>query len=123
MTANEAIGSTSLSLGISPRGHLHVAPGEPEAAPLPPNIGSRVAEAFQRGSGEGLLHLGAVEVATLLPPVLAYWRDFGHLFMERLCAVPDLDPKGPLEVAPPLNLLESRAAAAPPDVWGRVPDL
>ncbi len=114
MAEEEATGPASLSLGISPGGHLRVVPGEPGAALLPPEVGSRIAGAFHRGPGEGLLHLGAVEVAAVLPPVLAYWRDFGHLFMERLCAVPELDPKAPLQVAPPSGLLESRGAAAPP---------
>jgi superfamily II DNA or RNA helicase len=124
-------GTTSFSLGISPRGHLHVVPGEPGTPPIPPDVGSRIAEAFRRGPGEGLLHLGAVEVAAVLPPVLTYWRDLGHLFMERLCAVPELDPKAPLQVGLSSDHLESRGAAAPPmsggeyltpevleDLWG-----
>jgi len=51
---------------------------------------ARVGAAFERGSGHGLLHLGAVELTTELPSSLAFGRELAHLFMTRLCAVPDL---------------------------------
>jgi hypothetical protein len=45
-----------------------------------------LAAAFERGSGHGLLLLGADEVGAALPPVLSYWREFGARYVTALCA-------------------------------------
>src|SRR6202011_5490837 len=59
-----------------------------------PDQGSRLEKAFLRGSGHGLLWLGADEVATVLPPVLSYWRELGMRYMTALCALPvRLEPR------------------------------
>jgi superfamily II DNA or RNA helicase len=50
----------------------------------------RLVEAFGRGSGHGLLWLGANEVGTSLPPVLSYWRELGVRYVTALCAVPGI---------------------------------
>ena len=50
----------------------------------------RLEQAFVRGSGHGLLYLGADEVGTALPPVLSYWREFGARYVTALCALPGL---------------------------------
>ena len=44
-----------------------------QASALESDQGLRLEKAFLRGSGHGLLWLGADEVATVLPPVLSYW--------------------------------------------------
>jgi non-specific serine/threonine protein kinase len=108
-------GDAFISLALSPRGHLHVTPAAPGSPPLPPETAQRIAEAFARGPGEGLFDLGAVEVGSELPSVFAYWRDIGHLFMERLCALPDLETRGAnLQVPAPGDELALRAAGVPP---------
>jgi non-specific serine/threonine protein kinase len=79
-----------LDLAISPTGQIHLerVPGE---ADLPsPAAAARISAAFARGSSHGVLHLGAVELGTVLPSSLAFGRELAHLFMTRLCAVPDL---------------------------------
>ena len=48
----------------------------------------RLEKAFARGSGHGLLQLGAGEVEAILPPVFAYWRELGARYVTALCAVP-----------------------------------
>src|SRR5665647_1737524 len=50
--------------------------------------GLRLEKAFIRGSGHGLLRLGADEVGTALPPVLSYWRELGVRYVNALCALP-----------------------------------
>jgi superfamily II DNA or RNA helicase len=83
-------GAVVLELAVSPSGQLHLehVPGD---ADLPsPTAAARINSAFDRGSGHGLLHLGAVELGTVLPSSLAFGRELAHLFMTRLCAVPDL---------------------------------
>ena len=50
---------------------------------LEPDRGARIERAFIRGSGHGLLCLGADEVGTTLPPELSYWREFGARYERR----------------------------------------
>ncbi len=75
---------------ISPLGHVYLRQSEEAGEPLPKEAARRIAEAFAKGPAEGLLHLGASEVETRLPPAFAFFRDVGRLYMTRLCAVPDL---------------------------------
>jgi non-specific serine/threonine protein kinase len=73
-------------------------------------------KAFIRGSGHGLLRLGADEVGTALPPVLSYWRELGVRYVTALCALPgvgDGRTKPPVPV-PADGELDKMAAAAPP---------
>ena len=78
--------------------------------------GLRLEKAFIRGSGHGLLCLGADEVGTALPPVLSYWRDLGVRYVTALCALPGV---GDGRTKPPVPIpadgeLDKMAAAAPP---------
>ncbi|WP_307719441.1 DEAD/DEAH box helicase [Massilia cavernae] len=59
-------------------------------AAVAPAVLTRIRHAFERNALGGLLHLGASELAIALPPSLAFGRELAHLFMTRLCAVPDL---------------------------------
>jgi superfamily II DNA or RNA helicase len=102
------------TLVLSPSGHLALAPGEAGDA-LPDGPARRIRRAFERGAGAGLLHLGAAEVRTPLPPVLAFFRDLGRAFVTALCATPDLEAQRTwAEPAPPTGELERLAASAPP---------
>ncbi|MHB1730571.1 MAG: DEAD/DEAH box helicase [Leptospirillum sp.] len=74
------------TLRLTPKGHLQFAE-EADAPPLPDALEERLAAAFSLGSGYGLLSLGAREVTTALPPVLAFWRDFAVLFVTALTAM------------------------------------
>ena len=65
-----------LSPVLTPHGSLTLRQTE-EALALESEQYSRLEEAFLRGSGHGLVCLGADEVRTALPPVLSYWREFG----------------------------------------------
>ena len=78
--------------------------------------GLRLEKAFIRGSGHGLLRLGADEVGTALPPVLSYWRELGVRYVTALCALPGV---GDGRTKPPVPIpadgeLDQMAAAAPP---------
>lgn len=75
----------------------------------------RVEKAFQRGSGHGLLFLGAVEVGTILPPALSYWRNFGARYVTALCALPGIAERTKPPVPTPADgELDTMAAAVPP---------
>ncbi len=71
-------------LRLTPHGHL--LPDQAGDAPsLDETIAARLADAFARGSGPGLLQLGAGEVGQALPPVLAWWRGFAARYVTSLC--------------------------------------
>src|SRR6266536_6711720 len=81
-----------------------------------PDQGLRLEKAFLRGSGHGLLWIGADEVATVLPPELSYWRELGMRYMTALCALPSV---GDGRTKPPVPIptdgeLDTMAAAVPP---------
>ncbi len=101
-----------LTLLLSPHGRLMVV-AQDDAPVLEAGVGERIRSAFDRGSGHGLLHLGAVEVGQSLPPVFAYFRELGGRFVTALCTRPETADGGQDErLAPPADL-DTLAAAAP----------
>jgi len=78
------------SLALTPRGHLLLTGGDDTTEP-PAAFWRRLEGAFARGSGHGLLELGAGEVGTALPADVGYWRDFAARFVTSICTHPDLD--------------------------------
>jgi superfamily II DNA or RNA helicase len=87
-----------------------------EAPALEPARCARLEKAFARGSGHGLLWLGADEVGTVLPPVLSFWRELGVRYVTALCALPgagDGRTKPPVPI-PADNELDTIAGVVPP---------
>ncbi len=109
--SGQAATERSVSLGLTPQGHLRLAI-DPDAPPLAREVADRLAAAFDRGAGHGLLQLGACEVASVLPPALAYWRDFAARYVTALCATPE-DAEIAV-AAPDAAALDSLAGDAPP---------
>ncbi|HEY3352108.1 MAG TPA: DEAD/DEAH box helicase [Polyangia bacterium] len=108
-----------LAPALTPHGRLYLAPAD-DALPLDPAVATRLAAAFERGSGHGLLQLGAAEVQTVLPPVFGYWRDLGARFVTAVCGLPDVEELRAQAQVPPLpdGEAEALALAAPPMVGG-----
>jgi superfamily II DNA or RNA helicase len=104
-----------LEPAITPHGTLTVRQTA-EAPALEPEKASRLAKAFERGSGHGLLWLGASEVGTVLPPAWSYWRAFGTRYVSALCALQAGDDSAskPAVPARPAAELDAVAGAAPP---------
>jgi non-specific serine/threonine protein kinase len=105
-----------LRLALSPRGRLLLEPA-PECAPdaIAGALALRVAAAFARSQGDGLLQLGAREVGTTLPPPFAFWRELGSKLLVRLCRHPDLETlRERVAIAPPTAELQELAARVPP---------
>ncbi|WP_288093860.1 DEAD/DEAH box helicase [Thiomonas sp.] len=99
------------SIRLTPQGHLLLV-SETDAPPLPESLAERLSVAFGRGAGQGLLHLGAAEVATALPPVWAFWRDFAARYVTALTATPE---DGEIRVnAPDAPALDALCLDAPP---------
>ena len=104
-----------VTLSLSPSGALRLSPRSAGDPALDATSGPRIAAAFSRGTGDGLLHLGAVEVETALPPVFGFFRDLGRRFVTRLCGAPDLETqRARLELPVPLADLRAWALSAPP---------
>jgi non-specific serine/threonine protein kinase len=111
----QADDGTLVALAVSPRGVLHLDARAPDAMRVTAPVAARLAEAFARGPGAGLLHLGSVELGTTLPPSLSFARELAKLFFTQLCAAPDLEAsRAALTVPAPLEELGARVAAAPP---------
>jgi non-specific serine/threonine protein kinase len=108
---------------LTPHGHLLLAEEEGATA-LDETVAQRLLESFSRGSGHGLLQLGAGEVGTALPAVFSYWREFAARYVTALCTHPDTysDTAADSRLAPPVAPvpplpdaeLEWLAMAAPP---------
>jgi hypothetical protein len=107
--------SVSLGLILTPHGHLSLVQ-EDDAPVLDPDLAQRLRHSFARGSGHGLLQLGAGEIGTPLPPPFSYWRDFGARYVTALCAQTDTGVSRQGARVPPLpqGELERLALAAPP---------
>src|SRR5438093_7218210 len=101
------------SLALTPRGHLLFTAAD-DTFQTPGALLSRLESAFGRGSGHGLLELGAAEVGTALPPDLSYWRDFAARLVTTICTHPDFEAHNAPIPAPAFAELEVLAAAAPP---------
>jgi len=101
----------ALSLQLTPRGHLLLVP-DADGPVLPADIRQGLANAFAKNAGHGLFNLGSMQVGTVLPPVLAWWRDIVARYVTALCAVGE---GGDTNIAPPdTNALEALIADAPP---------
>jgi non-specific serine/threonine protein kinase len=123
--------SASLSLGLTPHGRLALIPDD-DAAPLGPEFRERLQQAFHRGSGHGLLLLGADEAGAALPPVVSYWREFGTRYVTALCTQQNDDAshrkghvavlrneelEGTVSAAPPMSGGEYLTAAVLRSLW------
>ena len=100
---------------LSPHGRLRLQDSS-DAVPLAANLAARLSQAFARGSGYGLLLLGADEIGTTLPPAWSYWREFGTRYVTAVCALPDTTERTtkPAVPAPSDDELEPIAATVPP---------
>src|SRR5262249_34026770 len=109
------MGSPSLAPALTPHGNLRLVEAS-DAPVLDAAIAQRLSRAFERGSGHGLLQLGAAEAGTSLPPVFSYWREFGTWYVTALCTHPDTDAslRKVSVPAPPATDLERMVLAAPP---------
>jgi hypothetical protein len=108
------MGSVSFAPVLTPHGRLVLIP-EADAPVLDGELAQRLRDAFDRGSGHGLLQLGAAEAGVALPPVFSYWRDLGARYVTALCTVPEGEVDPPkAHVPPPTDVeLEWLALAAP----------
>ena len=109
------MGSVFLVPVLTPHGHLTLIEDR-DASALEPELAQRLQDAFVRGSGHGLLQLGASEVGVALPPVFSYWREFGARYLTAICTLPEGGARSIKRhiPSPPDAELAWLALAAPP---------
>jgi superfamily II DNA or RNA helicase len=73
-----------IGLRVTPHGHLLCEPSD-ETPDMDAAAAARLATAFARGSGHGLLRLGAAELGQALPPAFVWWRGFAARYVTGLC--------------------------------------
>ena len=109
--AEASFSSEAFSLQLTPRGHLLLVP-DTEGSALPRATQRQLVAAFALGGGSGLFYLGSTQVGTVLPPVLAWWRDFAARYVTAVCAVGE--GADTAITAPDTGLLEAWISDAPP---------
>ncbi|MGC9271581.1 DEAD/DEAH box helicase [Acidiphilium sp.] len=67
-----------IPLQLTPSGHLGFVANAHNG---PAHIPTEIFEAFERGTGNGLLWLGTATMGQSLPPVLGWWRAFAHQYI------------------------------------------
>ncbi len=103
---------------LTPHGRLSLVPSD-DGARLEPALARRLVAAFDRGSGHGLLQLGAGEVGTALPATLGYWREIGSRLVTGACGLPDVGMvRGKARVPPPSTAEFQEWALAAPAMMG-----
>ena len=102
------------SLALTPRGHLLYARAADEEPAT--RAGRTLEDAFERGSGHGLLAIGTNEVGTILPTDVSYWRDVAARLIAVICTHPDFQSQTPIPPPAPTDLEELVAAVPPMDV-------
>ena len=108
----------ALALILTPHGHLLLT-FERDAPVLAEAQHAKLTDAFTRSAGHGLLHLGAAEVGSALPPTFAWWRDFGARYVMALCATAHTataqsGERDGIIAPPPSQALDEWIANAPP---------
>src|ERR1700730_2188849 len=73
-----------LGLRLTPHGRLS-AEEQDDGPEIDAAASIRLIDAFARGTGHGLVWLGAAEVGQALPPLFVWWRDFAALYVGSLC--------------------------------------
>src|SRR2546430_15818966 len=96
------MGSNSLAPILTPHGRLTLGPVV-EGPVLDTGLARRLEDSFARGSGHGLLELGAGEAGTALRSAILYSRAFATQFVTALCTHSDAatDPAGAHVPTPP----------------------
>jgi non-specific serine/threonine protein kinase len=106
----------TLLCALTPGGQIRLLTALAEGGrPLPARVEERIARAFAKGRGHGVLHLGAAELGTELDPTLGFWRELGQQFVGAVCGA--LDPTDPHSLVLPEadhEALCALAAAVPP---------
>lgn len=123
---------------LTPHGRLLLETGTPPSPWVDEETARRVGNAFGGGEAKGLLALGTRELKTILPPAVAWWREWARRYLTQLChtpeqdrvielapvpAPPELELSGFIETAPPMRGGEYLNADLLRRLWMELDDL
>jgi non-specific serine/threonine protein kinase len=115
VTSSEPNVARGRSLAISPSGLLRVAAAHAGDEEVSGPAAERIAKAFERGEGFGLLELGTTELETVLPAAFGYFRELARAFLTRLCTIANLEEQRErVEVERDETRLDELVRGAPP---------
>src|SRR6266699_7324880 len=100
-----------LGLRLTPHGRLSVE-DQDDGPDIDAAASIRLIDAFARGTGYGLVWLGAAEVRQALPPLFVWWRDFAALYVGSLCLTRRQQILGHRQSSPRLDRLLSGCLAS-----------
>jgi len=91
----------SLTLAVSPAGHLLAIPDDEAQPGWPATASERLGAAARQSGAHALEWLASQAVPDTASPVLAFWREFSRRFFTALCQNPSLGEPASLRVPPP----------------------
>ena len=108
----------SKTICVTPAGRLHLE-DSPDALPvLAATMTDGLQEAFDASSARGLMCLASRTCDGLLPPALAFWREFARRFFHDLCQLGEGAASQWPELSPPAEEVRAEWAAAAPPLRG-----
>ncbi|MFZ2314134.1 MAG: DEAD/DEAH box helicase [Gammaproteobacteria bacterium] len=104
----------SLSLSLSPVGHLYLYADAENKEILPKPIAEKINSFFSISESVGLLRLGLSNFGTSLPASFTFWQQFSALFITEICKAADLALQSTLpDAAFPTDEINCLIAEAP----------
>ena len=108
-------GAMSLSIALSPGGHLFVQPDDQAEPKLSQATAARLGEAFSVSTARGLETLASEFLHEPLPPTFVFWRGFAQRLFAALCHNPSLENASTILISKPAETeLTAMAESAPP---------
>jgi non-specific serine/threonine protein kinase len=105
----------SLSIALSPGGHLFVQPDDQAEPKLSQATAARLGEAFAVSTARGLEMLASEFLHEPLPPTFVFWRGFAQRLFAALCHNASLENASAIVISKPAETeLTAMAESAPP---------
>ena len=105
----------SLSIALSPGGHLFVQPDDQAEPKLSQATAARLSEAFSVSAARGLETLASEFLHEPLPPTFVFWRGFAQRLFAALCHNSSLENASTIVISKPVETeLTAMAESAPP---------
>jgi superfamily II DNA or RNA helicase len=87
---SEKTSGITLSLSLSPIGHLFLYSDSETSETLQKSIAEKITSFFSVNESVGLLRLGLTDFTTSLPTSFAFWQQFSKIFITEICKSADL---------------------------------
>ncbi len=100
---------------LTEKGHILIENSDDPVDDVGEGASKRIWESFSVSTAAGLVHLAGKELSTHLAPAFDWWREFGRLYLTKLCHIPELEYHPEFHLPPPdAPELEQFCGHAPP---------